>query len=40
VIIGVAAVVLNYATALKADQDLLNKFGDDYKRSMQKVPIP
>ena len=38
VIIGVVAMVLNYLTALKADQCLIKKFGDDYKRYMQKVP--
>jgi protein-S-isoprenylcysteine O-methyltransferase Ste14 len=36
--IGVVAVVLNYFIALKADQELIEKFGDDYKRYMQKVP--
>lgn len=30
--------VLNYFTALKADQELIEKFGDDYRRYMQKVP--
>jgi len=38
VIIGVAAMVLDYLFALKADQALIEKFGDDYKRYMQKVP--
>jgi protein-S-isoprenylcysteine O-methyltransferase Ste14 len=36
--IGVVAMVLNYFIALKADQQLTEKFGDDYKRYMQKVP--
>ncbi len=36
--IGVVAMVLNYLIALKADQELIEKFGDDYKRYMQKVP--
>jgi len=36
--IGVVAVVLNYFIALKADQELIEKFGHDYKRYMQKVP--
>jgi len=30
--------VLNYFIALKADQELIEKFGDEYKRYMQKVP--
>jgi hypothetical protein len=30
--------VLNYLIALKADQELIEKFGDDYRRYMQKVP--
>jgi len=36
--IGVAAMVLNYLVALKADQELIEKFGEDYERYMQKVP--
>jgi len=36
--IGVVAVVLNYFIALKADHELIEKFGDDYKRYIQKVP--
>jgi protein-S-isoprenylcysteine O-methyltransferase Ste14 len=36
--IGVVAVVLNYFIALKADQELIEKFGDGYKRYMDKVP--
>jgi protein-S-isoprenylcysteine O-methyltransferase Ste14 len=36
--IGVVAMVLNYLIALKADQELTEKFGDDYKRYIQKVP--
>jgi protein-S-isoprenylcysteine O-methyltransferase Ste14 len=36
--IGVVAMVLNYFIALKADQELTEKFGEDYKRYMQKVP--
>ena len=30
--------MLNYLIALKADQELTEKFGDDYRRYMQKVP--
>jgi len=37
-VIGITAMVLNYITAVKADQDLIEKFGDDYKRYMQSVP--
>ena len=37
-VIGVVAMVLNYFIALKADQELIEKFGDDYRRYMQKVP--
>ena len=36
--IGVVAMVLNYLIALKADQELTEKFGEDYRRYMQKVP--
>jgi protein-S-isoprenylcysteine O-methyltransferase Ste14 len=35
--IGVVAMV-NYLIALKADQELIEKFGDDYRRYIQKVP--
>ncbi len=38
VVIGVAAMGLNYAIAVRADQDLIEKFGDDYQRYMQQVP--
>jgi len=37
-VIGVVAMVLNYLIALKADQELIEKFGDDYRRYMRKVP--
>jgi len=37
-IIGVAAMVLNYVDTLRAEQDLIEKFGDDYKRYTQKAP--
>jgi protein-S-isoprenylcysteine O-methyltransferase Ste14 len=36
--IGAVAMVLNYLIALKADQELIEKFGEDYERYMQKVP--
>ena len=36
--LGVAAMVLNYLIALKADQELIEKFGDDYRRYVQRVP--
>lgn len=36
--IGLVAMVLNYLIAVKADQELTEKFGDDYRRYMQKVP--
>ena len=38
VVIGVVAMGLNYAIAVRADQDLIEKFGDDYQRYMQQVP--
>lgn len=38
VIIGAAAMVLNYIDILMADQDCIEKFGDDYKRYMERVP--
>ena len=38
-IIGVTAMVMNYGgTALNTDQSLIEKFGDDYRRYMQKTP--
>lgn len=36
--IGVPPIVWGYSAAAKAEQGLLVKFGDDYKRYMQKVP--
>jgi protein-S-isoprenylcysteine O-methyltransferase Ste14 len=37
-ILGAASMVLIYVNALKANQELIEKFSDDYKRYMQKVP--
>ena len=37
-VIGVMAMVLNYLIALRADQELIEKFGDDYIRYIEKVP--
>ena len=36
--IGFVAMILGYLIAFKADQDLIEKFGDDYKRYMRTVP--
>jgi protein-S-isoprenylcysteine O-methyltransferase Ste14 len=38
VIIGAVSMVLLYLMAIKAEQYLIGKFGDDYKRYMQRVP--
>jgi protein-S-isoprenylcysteine O-methyltransferase Ste14 len=38
VILGIASIVLVYLDALKADQYAIEKFGDDYKRYMERVP--
>jgi len=37
-IIGVPISVWGYKEAVKEEKDLIIKFGDDYKRYMQKVP--
>jgi protein-S-isoprenylcysteine O-methyltransferase Ste14 len=37
-IIGAASIALNYIDILIADQDCIEKFGDDYKRYMERVP--
>lgn len=37
-ILGLASMGLVYADTFKADQYCIEKFGDDYKRYMQKVP--
>lgn len=38
VAIGVPVMVLGYADMVKADHDLIEKFGDDYRRYMERVP--
>ena len=38
VVLGLASMVLVYADTFKADQSCIEKFGDDYKRYMVKVP--
>jgi protein-S-isoprenylcysteine O-methyltransferase Ste14 len=38
VVLGAASMALIYLTAVKADQYLVGKFGDDYQRYMQRVP--
>jgi len=38
VVLGLVSMGLVYADALKTDQSCIEKFGDDYKRYMQKVP--
>jgi len=38
IIIGVGAIVLNYFDALRADQNLILKFGKEYSDHMEKVP--
>ena len=38
VIIGIPIIPLIYIDLINADKDGINKFGDDYKRYMQKVP--
>jgi protein-S-isoprenylcysteine O-methyltransferase Ste14 len=37
-ILGAASMVLIYVNALKADQELIGKFGDEYGHYMQRVP--
>ncbi len=37
-LLGVVAIGLVYADALKADQYCIEKFGDEYERYMQRVP--
>jgi protein-S-isoprenylcysteine O-methyltransferase Ste14 len=35
---GVVAVAVNHATMVKADRDLVQKFGEPYREYMQRVP--
>ena len=37
-IIGIPIIVWSYMEAAKAEEGLILKFGDDYKRYMQRVP--
>jgi protein-S-isoprenylcysteine O-methyltransferase Ste14 len=37
-VLGLVSMVLAYADTFKADQSCIQKFGDDYKRYMQRVP--
>ncbi len=38
VVLGLVSMGLVYADAFKADQSCIEKFGDDYKRYMERVP--
>ena len=38
VVLGLASLVLVYADTFKADLSCIEKFGDDYKRYMERVP--
>ena len=38
IILGIPIIPLTYIDLLRADKRLIEKFGDDYKRYMQKVP--
>jgi protein-S-isoprenylcysteine O-methyltransferase Ste14 len=38
VVLGVVSMGLVYADAFKADQYCIEKFGDEYKRYMERVP--
>ena len=38
IVIGVAAMAVNYASAPLEEQSCIEKFGDDYKDYMQRVP--
>jgi protein-S-isoprenylcysteine O-methyltransferase Ste14 len=38
IILGIPVITLTYFDLIKADKDAIEKFGDDYKQYMQKVP--
>jgi protein-S-isoprenylcysteine O-methyltransferase Ste14 len=38
IILGIPIIPLTYIDLIRADKRLINKFGDDYKNYMQKVP--
>jgi protein-S-isoprenylcysteine O-methyltransferase Ste14 len=38
IILGIPIIPLTYIDLIRADKDAIEKFGDDYKRYMQKVP--
>ena len=38
ILLGIPVIPLTYIDLIKADKDAIEKFGDDYKQYMQKVP--
>jgi protein-S-isoprenylcysteine O-methyltransferase Ste14 len=38
ILLGIPVIPLTYVDLIKADKDAIEKFGDDYKKYMQKVP--
>ena len=38
ILLGIPVIPLTYIDLIKADKDAIEKFGDDYKKYMQKVP--
>ncbi len=38
ILLGIPIIPLTYIDLIRADKDAIEKFGDDYKRYMQKVP--
>ena len=38
IILGIPIIPLTYIDCIRADKDAIEKFGDDYKAYMQKVP--
>ncbi len=38
IILGIPIIPLTYIDLIKADKDMIEKFGDDYKAYMEKVP--